>query len=238
MNSSKINLGALVLPLLFAFGNHANAGNVGELITFNAGTPAVAADVNGNFNEVRDQVNDNFARINANSAEISGNSDAIQAIGGAGAVSVSSLAMTSATPKNCVIAKLFNPGGGAAYAYFETTSTQYNCQMSAGIQLPDKATITGLSCALFDLDGTEYWPIVRLVRQSNDASHADIVASSPALFDSTSVQVVHADFVYYPAVDNGQYSYSLVLTSNGVNAMTASSKLRLYSCAVNYTFNE
>jgi len=46
------------------------AGEIGAMHTFTAGTPAVADEVNANFNEQTAQINDNNGRISANSAAI------------------------------------------------------------------------------------------------------------------------------------------------------------------------
>jgi hypothetical protein len=56
--ASLVVPGALVL-------SGANAGEVTGLTTFTTGTPAKAAEVNGNFNAVKTAVDDNHARINA-----------------------------------------------------------------------------------------------------------------------------------------------------------------------------
>lgn len=48
------------------------AGQVGTLIDFKGGTPAVADDVDQNFSDVRDEVNDNDTRISTNATAIQG----------------------------------------------------------------------------------------------------------------------------------------------------------------------
>jgi len=53
---------ALALGVVLA-GPHAHSAPVGELTTFEAGTPASAAQVNGNFSAVRTAVDDNAGRI-------------------------------------------------------------------------------------------------------------------------------------------------------------------------------
>jgi hypothetical protein len=53
------------------------AGNLTVPNDFVAGTKAVAADVNANFNEVETQVNDNDSRITTNAADIATNTTAI-----------------------------------------------------------------------------------------------------------------------------------------------------------------
>lgn len=76
MNTSKAVVGAVAL--FAAFG--AQAGQVGNLTAFTPHTPAKAGDVNGNFNALKAAVNDNDARINANSADISQHTTRIEAV--------------------------------------------------------------------------------------------------------------------------------------------------------------
>lgn len=54
------------------------AGQVGTLNDFQAGTPAVAQDVDDNFSDIKKEVNDNNARITTNTTGISANATAIQ----------------------------------------------------------------------------------------------------------------------------------------------------------------
>src|SRR5438445_194242 len=60
----KTSLKILVLAALFALGSEGGyADPVGPLTTFTAGTPAKAAEVNGNFSSVSTAVNNNYTRI-------------------------------------------------------------------------------------------------------------------------------------------------------------------------------
>ena len=62
----KPNLGMQWIAALFFLGNAGvNAGPVGPLTTFTAGTQAKASEVNGNFSAVKTAVDDNAARIGA-----------------------------------------------------------------------------------------------------------------------------------------------------------------------------
>lgn len=55
-----------------------SAGQVGTLIDFQASTPAVADDVDKNFDDIKQEVNDNDTRITTNTSNISTNTTAIQ----------------------------------------------------------------------------------------------------------------------------------------------------------------
>jgi hypothetical protein len=54
------------------------AGQVGDLIDFTAGTPAIADDVDQNFNDIKEAVNDNDNRITTNATAIQDKTTAIQ----------------------------------------------------------------------------------------------------------------------------------------------------------------
>lgn len=59
--------------------NMASAGDVTGLTTFTSGTPAVASEVNENFNAVKTAVDDNNSRITANFAATEDNDNGIDA---------------------------------------------------------------------------------------------------------------------------------------------------------------
>lgn len=62
--NSKLNIAAIV-SLLVLCGGVAQAGQVGVMNTFSSGSPAVAADVNANFDAQTTAINDNDTRIAA-----------------------------------------------------------------------------------------------------------------------------------------------------------------------------
>lgn len=64
----RIKLAAMTALILMA--HHANAGEVTNLTTFTAGTPAKAAEVNANFNAVKTAVDNNDARIDNHETRI------------------------------------------------------------------------------------------------------------------------------------------------------------------------
>jgi hypothetical protein len=54
-----------------------SAGEVGDLNSFEGGTPAIAQDVNDNFEDIKTEVNDNNARVSVNETTINQNTSNI-----------------------------------------------------------------------------------------------------------------------------------------------------------------
>lgn len=102
---------------------------------------------------------------------------------------------------------------------------------SANVSLPDKATVTGLTAYVLDVDGT-YDLTVRLVRQ-------DI--GSPTTNNMTSVNTsatpgvtsLATATIANPVVDNSQYSYAVVFKTT-----ESSATLGLYSVRITYTVTQ
>lgn len=70
MSSIRSSARQLVAAVVILMGVPAEADPVEGMVTFSAGTTARAAEVNGNFSEVADSVNDNDARIAALEEEL------------------------------------------------------------------------------------------------------------------------------------------------------------------------
>ncbi|MDH5786214.1 MAG: hypothetical protein OEZ16_11490 [Chromatiales bacterium] len=70
MKPVNMKMAKALTLIVAAYGTQAMAGQVGTLTTFSAGTTAVAADVNGNFNTVSTAVNDNNTRLTAAEATL------------------------------------------------------------------------------------------------------------------------------------------------------------------------
>ncbi|MFO7594402.1 MAG: hypothetical protein R6X15_10210 [Pseudomonadota bacterium] len=74
---TKISILAAAVIAVSTWTTSAMAGQVDTMTTFEADTPAVAAEVNGNFDAVKSAVDDNDSRITANEENINTNTDNI-----------------------------------------------------------------------------------------------------------------------------------------------------------------
>ena len=84
MNSKSALSGKIALMSLLSFALPAAAGPVNGLTSFTAGTPARAAEVNGNFTAVKTAVDDNDARITANTQALAAKQERVSGACNAG----------------------------------------------------------------------------------------------------------------------------------------------------------
>lgn len=173
MNSKGALSGKIALMSLLSFALPAAAGPVNGLTSFTAGTPARAAEVNGNFTAVKTAVDDNDARITANTQalaakqeRVSGACNAGSAIrqvnadgtvvcqnagGTTGFASVSAVAGVSPLDPSVVTYVGTNPNniqdGEGRYA-----SNGPLTFLAAPVALPHGATITSFTLTCYDND--------------------------------------------------------------------------------------
>lgn len=167
-----MNKQTIMLMSLVWFALPAAAGPVNGLTSFTAGTPARAAEVNGNFTAVKTAVDDNDARITANTQaltakqeRVSGACNAGSAIrqvnadgtvvcqnagGTTGFASVSAV-VGVVSPNSVVTSVGINPSG------FNDAEGRYAMNgtltfMVAPIALPHGATITSFTLICYDND--------------------------------------------------------------------------------------
>ncbi len=117
--------------------------------------------------------------------------------------------------------------------YWDTSSTATDCTAGAGVSLPDGATLTGLSCWVFDNDASGHnW--FSLSGGFDGVTHT-VIYQTPLSVDSASRQQLSVTTTGFPTVTNSTYSYTLYW--NGThNTSTVDSWASFYSCTISYTF--
>jgi hypothetical protein len=292
--------GGLVLALLLAA--PVQAGEVGGLTSFTAGTRAVAAEVNANFTAVKTAVDDNHARIDSHAAAIAnlttakqnrvvgscaagwsirqinadgsvlcqqdtnagGDITGVTAGGGlAGGGTSGDVTLRLANGRVSVPAAALSPQRvvdtvvvaglptkvechavkqATNYYYYDTLSSNQNCDSIAPVHLPDGATLTGLTCRLYDSDtaGSSY---VELLRMTSAPANLDqmipaTIYRTPATINTTGLYETVSDTTadVSPVVSNTFYNYVLVWKSSGHNTATVGTNARFHNCSVGYTF--
>lgn len=234
------------------------ASNVTIPNTFTSGTPAVASEVNANFSAVKAAVDDNDSRLSnvetnkqnrvTGTCAVGGAVTAIAADGSvtcgafpaAGAVSVGRAAFSSMAEDavaTCAYRSYSESG------HFVGTST-YICTAEAAVSLPHLATMTGLSCLVYDfLSGSPLNPriFLRLTRTDlRNGANADIFSTS---FSTDYGQQELGDTTPSSSDDaivlNDWYAYRIRAEftgpNNGVTTFDSiSTNLRLFGCTISY----
>ncbi|HEY9051349.1 MAG TPA: hypothetical protein VIQ03_07385 [Gammaproteobacteria bacterium] len=281
--------------------------------TFTAGSPAVAAEVNANFDAVKSSVDDNDARITTNANNINSQSTTISTntsnisnnatniLGNTTAITNLDTAKQNRVEGICspgssiravnadgsVICELDNDsggdiqsviaggglyGGGASgtvtlslrsgsvsipamalipyshsscasfislgtYQYL-TTSTASSCVSYAPVQLPHNATLTSMTCRLYDNDTTAGSNSATLYRLTSNNGAASEVFMTPSTYNSTASQsLTDSTSNISTVVDNYLYNYVLYWSSGSHNATTVGSNARFNNCTINYIYN-
>jgi hypothetical protein len=237
----RISLLMLIILNVIALGiDPVLAGQVGTLIDFDAGTPAVADDVDQNFNTVAAEVNDNAADINDNAAAINDNAAAIN--DNAAAINVNAAAISdnderldamssgyvsvsavTAVPRDSTYETNQTNVASAIGRYAVGGGTEY---LLAPLFIPDGATITSFSYTCYDND-TSYNSTAYLYRDDS-VQVAEAISTSSS---STTLQTVTTTNITYPSVDNSLYGYFVYMRIHG----TAGTNLVPIRVVVAYT---
>jgi hypothetical protein len=117
-------------------------------------------------------------------------------------------------------------------AYFSFRGTGTECDADAPIQLPDGATLTTMSCTIYDNNPTEAVTVALRRVNMNNGGSADVFLTPPSA--TTASIDPYVDLAPFPGtsiVDNVTYAYSL-RADFGLGLPTAT--LRLYGCRVEY----
>lgn len=214
----------------------AQAAPVGPLKTFTAGTPAKAADVNGNFTTIVTTVNANDARLttvetnkqnvvsgtcptgSAISAIAPNGSVTCQSTGGA--VGFSSVNATVGVPETSTTPTQLGFAGGPnntiLLGRFQTSGTSDG--LLAPIVLPHGATITAFSftclqnTATISCNGSLFRDDLTLLATTSITS-----ASQSSTAQTASTTSISTGTPAAAVVDNQNFSYFVIMTVNGAN---------------------
>ncbi|KGD64608.1 hypothetical protein Y5S_01974 [Alcanivorax nanhaiticus] len=208
------------------------ASEVTGLTTFVPNTPALAEEVNGNFDSVKTAVDDNDQRITDLEAKLLD-----------GAVSLSAFAFSewraNTNPSSaCQMSRL------GTYAYFDLFwAKSVGCQMSAPLHLPQGATVSGLSCLVNDnIYGTTedtFFSNVSLRRLDLSTANLDVIYRISQNSINVGLQTITGapntpepnDLI----IDNSQFAYTLMVSSDYASDVDAGDVLKLHGCKVEYS---
>ncbi|HFD32316.1 MAG TPA: hypothetical protein ENJ28_06380 [Gammaproteobacteria bacterium] len=207
---------AVILSLSVSCATSVTAGEAVLPNTFTSGTAAVAAEVNDNFTAIKSAVDDNNNRLNELET---------------GYVSISSHAFRN---ENDVDDCRWTIRATGIYGYYQTGSDA-TCDAVAGIQLPHNATLTSLTCNLYDNELTVGTAVFGRLQRTNLSNTLQTVITTPETVNSTDAQALTDTTIFTAGaevVDNQNYTYRLAIFFDDTDV--AGSNLRLYGCTVGY----
>lgn len=125
--------------------------------------------------------------------------------------------------------------GSYAYILADPEAVDQDCDLVAGIQLPDGAELRSLRCSVYDnyaVNGMELY----LVRVELTSGVPQIVFRTAGTVDSGIPQVV-GDGAAEPGtanVDNAKFAYYVAAGYSYTDFTTAGNELRVYGCSASY----
>ena len=150
-----------------------------------------------------------------------------------GSVAVSAASLQADYSSGCEFRR------GPTYFYWESTSTISYCSGVTSVSLPQGATLTGLSCLMYNTDTSGGTSSVYLMAASaTTGGSASIVYRTSQTVYSTAMQTVTDTTIDTPGletVDNNQYAYSL-LWSGSHNTTTVRLSATFNNCRITYTY--
>jgi len=212
--NNKIGMLLMGLSLSLA-ATQVSASSVTIPNSFTAGTAAVAAEVNDNFNAVKAAVDDNNSRLNTLET-------------GTESFSLYGLA-DSIDGNTCQLRR-----SSAGYVYY-LAGSGLNCDAFMPVNLPQGRSLTSLTCTVFDNDAAaNNVDSGRLIRTSLTTGTTITIFQTSGSTDSVNVQQLTdiTPSVGNDVVDNGSYAYSLRV---GIDESAAGvTDVRAYSCHVTF----
>jgi len=212
----KNKIGIILMGLSLSMAaTHASASSVTIPTSFTAGTAAVAAEVNGNFDAVKSAVDDNDSRLNALES---------------GTLSFSLLGLIDSIDNNaCELRR-----SSAGYVYYNTGSGA-GCDAFMPVTLPQGRSLISLSCTVLDNDAAgnnvDYGS---LRRTSLTTGTTDTVFQTIGSTNSVNVQQLSdvTPTAGTDVIDNSSYAYFLRVRID--DSAAAITDIRAYGCNVTY----
>jgi len=147
----------------------------------------------------------------------------------AGSISISSAALQPTIDNTC------NLNTGAAYSYFDSSSTSDSCYANAQVTLPDHATIVDMTCRVYKNESNTDRLYVELNQIVLSTGTNVNIISFNTLSNSTDLQTLTGAPVSNTIVDNSQSAYVLTFTPTN-HTSTSGINSRFYNCTISYTY--
>ncbi len=240
------------LGIIAGLGSPAWAGDLTIPNSFTADTPAVAAEVNVNFDAVEQEVDDNNARINTNNSNIDANRDDIDRNTDSTNLNddrISTLELLHQTlthtvsyagsvfiPSHPTIGVNTNPDLQRSepiegYNWATDTGAQYRL---LPLNLPNGSEVTDLTCYYYDNDAVNDMNLFASIREYSLAAGVRNnylgVTSSPTTA-GTSTMIYNYSSSGSFVIDNTENAYVLYTYSA---LFGGSEDIRFYGCTVTY----
>lgn len=194
----------------------------------------------GGINSNSTGINSNTSRINSNDSDI-GNLQIRVTTLESTTSSVISLGHTAfknagSAPDFSSVGDCLLRGTTGNYLFYATVATATNdqCFASAGVQLPDGATISRLDCIFYDNSATNSMN-VHLARTSLLTGLSESILRTAETFNNASIQN-RGDTTFNTVggnlINNSNYAYNLFLNFSTSNFSSLGSNARLYGCRI------
>ncbi len=190
----------------------------GQLTNFEANTTAKASEVNGNFTALQAGINDNNSRLTTIENNAQG-----------GVISISQQFLHIKSTAGCEQATSFS------YTYFATASTSDSCTMMTGLSLPDKSTITDVTCTIQNNNvASTNNPAIVVARVAVGTWGIDLLVNMSLTGDDPAAQILSTQSIDYATIDNTNYAYSLEFYPGDTS--TSGSDKGFYNCTLTYEY--
>jgi len=217
-NTYKLTLLTVTATLVVMTSLSASEVTTAQLTNFEANTTAKASEVNNNFTALQTGINDNSQRL-----------DNMGYNAKDGVISISQHFLHIKDTAGC------EQSTTVGYTYFTTASTSDSCTMMTGLTLPDKSTITDISCTILNNDtaSTEN-PGIVVARVAVGTWGIDLLVNMSLTGDDPATQLLSTQSIDYEVIDNTNYAYFLEFYPRDTS--TAGYNKAFYNCTLTYEY--